>query len=100
MSRPIEPIELAKEVWRRDRREKIYDAICWIALGIVVLFATLRWIAQRALPSFVGVVWVFIDSPLPWWIRIPAAIVVVAGSIYLFKKRIRTRIPRNQKFVD
>src|SRR5215467_11478030 len=99
MSRRIEPIEPAKEVWRRERREKIYDAICWTAVGILALFAIpLRLI--KGLGAFVAIALLFVHSTLPWWIRIPAAIAVAAGFVYLFKKGVRTRIPRNQKFVD
>lgn len=96
MSTPIKP---AKEVWRRERREKIYDAICWTAVGILALFAIpLR--LMKGLGALVAIVLLFVHSTLPWWIRIPAAIVVGAGLVYLFKKRIRTGIPHNRKFVD
>jgi len=97
MSRPIEP---AKEVWRRERREKIYDAICWIALGILALFALPVWLMREFLGTFVPLTWLFIHSPLPWWIRIPAAVAVGAGFVYLLQRNRRKRIPPNQKFVD
>jgi hypothetical protein len=96
MSRPIEP---AKEVWRRDRREKVYDAICWTAVGILALFAIPLGLIKR-LGALVAIVLLFVHSTLPWWIRVPAGIAVAAGLIYLFLKNRRRRIPPNQKFVD
>src|SRR5690348_9267476 len=99
MSRPIQPAQPAREVWRRDRREKIYDAICWTVLGIVGFFAVTRTVIQ-GLGVLVATPWLFIHSPLPWWIRIPAATAVAAGFVYLFQKGRRKRIPPNQKFVD
>jgi hypothetical protein len=86
-----------KKIWRKQKREKIYDAICWMVLVPVMLFAVVWWILFRLFPDLMQLV-SFIHSPYPWWIRVSAAIAVVAGLIYLFKKR-RGTSP-NQKFLD
>jgi hypothetical protein len=91
-------VEPAKEIWRKQRREKIYDAICWTALGVVALFA-LPLLLLRLVGFPAAMASLFIHSTLPWWVRIPAAITVVAGFVYLLKRR-RTRMPANRKFLD
>ena len=96
----LKAIEPAREIWRKQRREKIYDAICWIVLGPVLLFAIIFWLLKRLLPDLLQLVGFSIHSPLPWWIRTLAATALIAGFIYLFKKRRGTRIRPNQKFLD
>jgi putative flippase GtrA len=69
-------------------------------LGIVVPVAVILWLWIRGLGALVQLVGFFIHSTLPWWIRVPAAIAVAAGLIYLFLENRRKRMPPNQKFVD
>ena len=79
--------------------ERVFEVICYVALavlGFVVLLAALT----RGLGSFVALVQLFLHSPLPWWILAPAAIALIAGLSYLFRKNLRRRIPPNQKFVN
>jgi len=78
--------------------EKISEIVCWIAVGILGLFM-LGWMLTRGLASLVALVLLFAHSPLPWWILTPAAIALVAGFVFLFKRR-RTRTGSNRKFVD
>jgi hypothetical protein len=77
--------------------EKIFEVVCWIALGVLGLIMV-AWTLTRGLGSLVALVLLFVHSPLPWWILTPAAIAVVGGFVYLFKRR-RTRIRPNRKFV-
>ena len=79
--------------------QKISEIIRYVALGILALFAIV-FVLMRGLGVFLGVVLLFVRSPLPGWIRILAAIAVVAGLIYLFKHRRSRRISPNRKFVD
>ena len=78
--------------------EKISEVICWIAVGVLGLFIV-GWMLTRGLSSLVALVLLFVHSPLPWWILTPAAIALVGGFAYLFKRR-RTRIPPNRKFMN
>jgi len=78
--------------------EKISEVVCWIAVGVLGLFMV-GWILTRGLGSLVTLVLLFVHSPLPWWILTPAAIALLAGFVYLFRRR-RTRIGPNQKFVN
>ena len=78
--------------------EKISEVVCWIAVGVLGLFMV-GWILTRGLGSLVTLVLLFVHSPLPWWILTPAAIALVAGFVYLFRRR-RTRISPNRKFVN
>jgi hypothetical protein len=77
--------------------EKFYEAICWIAFGILVLFAVVV-ILMRSF-AFVAIVVLFIRSALPWWVLAPAGILLVSGFVYLFSAR-RRRIPQNKKFLN
>ncbi len=78
--------------------QKISEIVCYVALGILALFMVV-WVLTRGLSSLVAAVLLFVRCPLTWWILTPAAIAIVAGFIYLFKRR-RTRISPNRKFVD
>ena len=93
-------MERYEEIWRKQRREKIYDAICWIVLVPVMLFALVWWILTRLFPDLVQLVSFFIHSPFPLWIRVLAAIALITGFTYLFKKKRTRRIRPNQKFLD
>jgi hypothetical protein len=70
--------------------KKTADVICWIALGILVLFAAVALLV-RSVAIFMAVVLLFAHSQLPWWSLTPAAIVLVAGFTYLFKSRLNKR---------
>jgi hypothetical protein len=77
--------------------EKISEVVCWIAVGVLGLFMV-GWMWTRGLGSL-ALVLLFVHSPLPWWILTPAAIALVGGFVYLFKRR-QTRIRPNRKFVN
>ena len=79
--------------------QKISEIVCWAAVGVLALFAIL-WLLTRGLSSIVVLVWLFAESPLPWWILTPAAIALVAGFLYL-RKGMRTRVIKpNRKYVN
>ena len=78
--------------------QKLYEAICWITVGFLGLFA-IAWLLTRGLGSVIRIAWLFISSPLTWWFKAPAAILVFAGLAYLLT-RMRRRIPPNKKFLD
>jgi membrane protein YdbS with pleckstrin-like domain len=64
--------------------------------GILML-----WGLVRGLGAFVGIVLMFVQSPLPWWVLTPAAIALIVGFVFLFKIRMRmrrARISPNRKF--
>ena len=77
---------------------KLSEVICWIGVGVVAL-AMIVYVFTRGLSSFLAVVLIFVHSPLPWWILTPAAVAVVAGTVYLFKSGPR-RIKPNRKFTN
>lgn len=79
--------------------EKIYEVICWIAVAAFALFVVL-WALTRGLGSIVAMGWMFISSPLPWWVRVSAAIAVTCGFVYLFRNGRKHGIPSNHKFVE
>jgi membrane protein YdbS with pleckstrin-like domain len=68
--------------------EKFPEIVRWIAVGAVGLFMVVLVLTRGfLLISF------FVHSPLPWWILTPAAIALVAGFVYLFKRNVRrTRV--------
>ena len=92
------PCEHTEKSGIGGRMEKISEVICWIAVGVLGLFMV-AWMLTRGLGSLVALVLLFVHSPLPWWILTPAAIALVGGFVYLFKRR-RTRIRPNRKFVN
>jgi hypothetical protein len=71
--------------------------ICWIAVAILALFM-LAAVLIRGLGSLAALVLLFVQSPLPWWILAPAAIALVSGFVYLFRRR-RATVRPNRKFV-
>lgn len=76
--------------------EKITTLVAYVVFGILVLYGLVRGVA-----GFAGMVLMFVNSPLPWWILTPAAMALVAGFVLLFKIRMRrARIIPNRKFVD
>jgi hypothetical protein len=79
--------------------QKISEIVCWAAVGVLALFAIL-WLLTRGLSTIVVLVWLFAESPLPWWILTPAAIALVAGFLYL-TRGMRTRVIKpNRKYVN
>jgi hypothetical protein len=78
--------------------QKIFELICWATVGILALFAIV-YLLTRGLVPIVGLVLLFAQSPLPWWVLTPAAIALAAGFAYLFRG-LRARIKPNQKYVN
>jgi hypothetical protein len=78
--------------------QKIFEIICWAAVGVLALFAIV-YLLTRGLTSIVGLVLLFVQSPLPWWVLTPSAIALSAGFAYLFRG-MRARIKPNQKYVN
>jgi hypothetical protein len=78
--------------------QKIFEIICWAAFGILALFAIV-YLLTRGLAPIVGLVLLFAQSPLPWWVLTPAAIALAAGFAYLFRG-MRARIKPNRKYVN
>jgi hypothetical protein len=80
--------------------EKFYNAVCWIGVGILVIFGVPLLLARHLVAPLWQFAWLFLHSPLPWWERMLAAAAVIAGFVYLISKSTRRRIPPNQKFVS
>ena len=78
--------------------QKVYEIICWVAVGILALFAIV-YLLTRGLTPIVGLVLLFAQSPLPWWVLTAAAIAVAAGFIYLFRG-MRARIKPNRRYLN
>jgi hypothetical protein len=78
--------------------QKISEIVCWAAVGILALLAIFELL--RGLGAIVGLVLLFAQSPLPWWILTPAAIALMAGFLYLFRARRAGVIKPNQKYVN
>ena len=79
--------------------QRISEVVCWAAVGVLALFA-IFWLLTRGLGAIVGLVLLFVQSPLPWWILIPAAIALMAGFFYLFRARRAGVIKPNRKYVN
>jgi hypothetical protein len=77
--------------------QKIFEIICWVAVGVLALFAIVYLL--RGLTAIVGLVLLFAQSPPPWWVLAPAAIALAAGFAYLFRG-MRARIKPNRKYVN
>jgi hypothetical protein len=78
--------------------QRIFEIICWAAVGVLALFAIV-YLLTRGLTPIVGLVLLFAQSPLPWWVLTFAAIALAAGFAYLFRG-MRARIKPNQKYVS
>jgi hypothetical protein len=78
--------------------QKISEIICWAVVGILGLFAVV-FLLTRVLAPIVGLVLLFVQSPLPWWVLTPAAIALAAGFIYLFRG-MRARIKPNRRYLN
>ena len=72
--------------------ELICEIVCKIVLGILVVFAVVVSLI-RGVGVLVAITVMFARSPLPWWILAPAAIFLVAGLVYLLKRRLDRRRP-------
>jgi hypothetical protein len=70
--------------------KKTADVICWIAVGILLLYVVVVTLI-RVVGIFMATLPQFAHSPLPWWILGPAAIALIAGFTYLFKNRLHKR---------
>jgi hypothetical protein len=73
--------------------EKATALVAYVVFGVLGLW----WLA-RVLGGFAGMILMFVNSPLPWWVLTPAAIALAAGFILLFKIRLARKNP-NRKFV-
>ena len=79
--------------------QKISEIVCWAAAAVLGLVAIL-WLLTRGLAALVSLVFLFVQSPLPWWILTPAAIALVAGFLYL-RRGMRGRVIKpNRKYVN
>ena len=81
--------------------EKFYNAVCWIGLGILLIFGLVVLI-YRAVGIAYVVVWMVLFSSLPWWERILAPAAVIAGIAFLVRRSgpfSGHGIPRNKNFV-
>lgn len=79
--------------------KKISEIVCWAAVVVLGLFAIFG-LLTRGLGALVALVFLFVQSPLPWWILTPAAIALVAGFLYLFRGLRGKVIKPNRKYVD
>jgi hypothetical protein len=79
--------------------EKIANAICWVAAGIIIAFLIVVVLIRGGLHVGIGLAWLFAYSDLPWWVLLPAAIALLAGFAYLFLKSMGRRVPPNRKFL-
>jgi uncharacterized protein YqfA (UPF0365 family) len=75
--------------------QKISEIICWAAVGLLALFA-IAYLLTRGLALIVGLVMLFAQSPLPWWVLTLAAIGLAAGFLYLFRGMRARRIKPNR----
>ena len=75
------------------------EIVCWAAVTVLGLFAIL-WLLTRGLGAIVALVFLFAQSPLPWWILTPVAIALVAGFLYLFRGMRGRVIKPNRKYVN
>jgi hypothetical protein len=73
--------------------EKATALVAYVVFGLLGLW----WLA-RVLGGFGGMIMMFVNSPLPWWVLTPAAIALIAGFVLLFKIRLARKSP-NRKFV-
>jgi len=78
--------------------QKISEIVCWAAVGLGALFVIV-YMLTRGLAPIVGLVLLFAQSPLPWWVLTLAAIALAAGFLYLFRS-MRARIKPNRRYVD
>jgi hypothetical protein len=80
--------------------EKFFNAVCWIGVGILVIFG-LAVFVYRAIAIAYLTVWMGLFSSLPWWERILAPAAVIAGIAFLVRRSgpyIGRRIPPNRNF--
>jgi len=83
---------------RKHKMQKIYEIICWAAVGILALFA-IAYLLTRGLAPIVGLVLLFAQSPLPWWVLTLAALGLAAGFVYLFRG-MRARVKPNRRYLN
>jgi hypothetical protein len=83
---------------------KLFNAVCWIAVGILLIFGLVGLLYRAAAVVWLTV-WVAFFSSLPWWERFLIPVAVVGGMVFLFRRssgwsgRLGPRIPRNKNFV-
>jgi len=65
--------------------QRISEIICWAAVGILLLYG-IFYILTRTIGVGIGLFRLFADSPLPWWILVPAGVALLAGFAYLKSK--------------
>jgi hypothetical protein len=88
--------------------EKLYNAICWIAVGVLAIFFLIIGLYRAV--GLVGVtVWVIFFSSLPLWERILAPAAIISGLVFIMRRygtpwgftgtyKWSRRIPRNKNF--
>jgi hypothetical protein len=65
--------------------EKFYNAVCWIGLGILLIFGLVVTLYRAV--ALVGVtVWVIFFSSLPLWERILAPAAIISGLAFIIRR--------------
>jgi hypothetical protein len=88
-----EIVTIYLEIRDTGKMEKATPLVACVVFGLLGLL----WLA-RMLGGFGGMILMFVNSPLPWWVLTPAAIALIAGFVFLFKIRLARKSP-NRKFV-
>ena len=87
--------------------EKFYNLVCWIGVGVLVVFGVTVVLFRAAAIAWLTV-WMVLFSSLPWWERVLAPAAVIAGMVYLFRRSgsfsgytgsLSRRIPPHPNFV-
>jgi hypothetical protein len=78
--------------------EKFYNAVCWVGIGILVVFGVPLFLLRYVVSPIWGFAWLLSNSALPWWERVLAAAAIIAGIAYLISRSSRRGIPRNHNF--
>jgi hypothetical protein len=80
-----------------DRTERVCEIICWVA-AVILILATLAFFFIRILPWLFGVIWLFIITPMSWWLRLLTATGFLLLLYWRIRVNVRGLIPRNTNF--
>jgi hypothetical protein len=80
-------VGISKKPMRQPIKMTWFDRMAIVVLVPVVCIGLLR-----ALSTFIAVGFLFVYSPLPWWLRAIAALTIIVLTIYLLRIRASTRV--------